>query len=326
MSNVRVFKRRINNKRVVPIKEVQISKHRVLGKELFSEPYANIYLLAKKKTGKTTTLFNILQECANANTIVIFFVSTLFKDDSYKHIIKWLKDNKIPYIVETSFKKINPATGREFDQFAQLVKFLKNENPDPVWQYLLADDSDSEYESESESEEEELTTHKLSRKYRYRKMEPESDSEDEDTQKELIKKKKTQEIAPELFIIMDDISAELHNETALESLLKENRHIKSKVIISTQGAKDILPTSIAMQDYVLLFSKVPIEHLAHIHKFAKIDLPFDTFLGIYKNAVKPDKRGEKSHNFLYVDTNTGELRQNFAFKYIIDDGSDSDSN
>jgi len=67
----------------------------VKGKELFEEPFANIFLCARKKSGKTTVLYNILKHCAGKNTKVICFASTVYKDAQWLRIYDVLKKNKI---------------------------------------------------------------------------------------------------------------------------------------------------------------------------------------------------------------------------------------
>jgi hypothetical protein len=65
----------------------------VKGYDMFEEPYGNIFLSAKKKSGKTTLIYNILKHCAGKDvngdkTKIMAFVSTLNKDPSWKVIKK----------------------------------------------------------------------------------------------------------------------------------------------------------------------------------------------------------------------------------------------
>ena len=56
----------------------------VKGAKMIAEPYANIFLCARKKSGKTVTIHNILKNCVGRDTTVIFFCSTLYKDPTYR--------------------------------------------------------------------------------------------------------------------------------------------------------------------------------------------------------------------------------------------------
>lgn len=101
---------RINNVVVKPIPASLIGAgdtRKVKGYDLFPEPYCNIFIVAKKKSGKTTTIFEIVRKCTNKNSNVIVFCSTLNKDRSYKAIKKYCKEKGIAYIGYTSFTEDN---------------------------------------------------------------------------------------------------------------------------------------------------------------------------------------------------------------------------
>lgn len=93
---------KVNNKLVKPIDVPKIPKNKIKGNELFEELYANIYLLGKKKSGKSSTIFYILKKCCGENTIVVIFASTVNKDRNWIHIVKWLKENEINHEIFTS--------------------------------------------------------------------------------------------------------------------------------------------------------------------------------------------------------------------------------
>ena len=70
---------------------------KTLGGELFEEPYANIFLCARKKSGKTTAIYNILKHCAGRKTKIICFSSTVFKDKNWLRIADFLKRKDIEF-------------------------------------------------------------------------------------------------------------------------------------------------------------------------------------------------------------------------------------
>src|SRR5690606_28743818 len=111
--------------------------------------------------------------------------------------------------------------------------------------------------------------------------------------------------APEYIIVFDDLSSELKSGSLL-SLLKFNRHFKSKLIISSQWLHDLLlPESRKQIDLFLIFKGFPDDKVALIYKDCDSGVPFDTFLRIYKKATK------KPHSFMYVDTRSDQFRCNF---------------
>ena len=81
----------INKEVVQPIPLPPINVEKIKGYKLFPEVYANIFLCARKKSGKTSAIFKILKACADKDTEINNFASTLNKDPNWKHIIKYFK-------------------------------------------------------------------------------------------------------------------------------------------------------------------------------------------------------------------------------------------
>ena len=124
------------------------------------------------------------------------------------------------------------------------------------------------------------------------------------------KEYKPKKIAPELMIVFDDMSSELLNKY-VGVLLKQNRHYKAKVIISSQYYNDISKQTRQNLDYLLMFGKIPIEKLEKIYPELDLSIPFTIFLKLYMHATK-DK-----YNFLYIDLREEKLRKNFNKQYYI---------
>lgn len=100
---MRISLNKINNQLVKPVRFLGGGDSRPLkGAELFNEAYANIYLNAKKKSGKTNVIFKIIKECAGKDTVVIAFVSTIYKDPVWKSIRNYLEKKGIAFEGYTS--------------------------------------------------------------------------------------------------------------------------------------------------------------------------------------------------------------------------------
>ena len=97
----------------------------VLGGDLFKEPFANIFLCARKKSGKTTVLYNILKNCAGKRTKVVCFASTVFKDVQWLRIADILKKKNISF--EGHMSMHDELTGRNIltDLMTRLQKEAK---------------------------------------------------------------------------------------------------------------------------------------------------------------------------------------------------------
>ena len=124
------------------------------------------------------------------------------------------------------------------------------------------------------------------------------------------KSKKSKYKCPEYMIVLDDLSNELKSKSLL-TLLKKNRHYKSKIIISSQWLHDLLPESRKQIDLFMIFKGFPEKKIAEIYKDCDSSIPFDTFLKIYHQATK------KPHSFLYIDSRSDKMRCGFDQEFIL---------
>jgi hypothetical protein len=266
-----MLKIKINDEKVGPIPmKGQGEKRPVKGADLFSEPYGNIFLCARKQSGKTSVIYKIIQKCASRDTKILAFVATLNKDSSWQMIKELCISRGIYFEGYTSLKE---------DGIDQLDLFVKSEEnatdataPDKAKQKLLFDE-----------EEEEAP-----------------------------KQRKSKYLSPEYIIILDDLSSELKSQS-LVALLKKNRHLKAKIIVSSQYLNDLLPEARRQIDYHLIFAGMNKQKLETIYKDADIGVPFDKFEEIYKEATK------EKYSFLYIDTRTDSFRKGFNYAIEVKD-------
>ena len=92
---------------------------------------------------------------------------------------------------------------------------------------------------------------------------------------------------------------------SFNTLIKTNRHYKSKVIISSQNLKDIMPEAHENIEFLLVFKGLKREILEKIYEDWKINLPYPLFEKLYDDATN------LKHSFLYIDTKNIEFRRNF---------------
>lgn len=236
------------------------------GHQLFEEAYSNILILAKKNSGKTHLIYNILKKCIDKKTIVIIFSSTHNNDRAYGAIKKWLKDTGNPVLCYTHFideKKTNI-----------LDTVLKN--------------LEKRYGNGQEEEKEKP------------KIDMYGGGEDEE------KKKKPSKYKPLDFVfILDDLSKAMRHRT-ISKLVKVHRHYRSKTIISTQYPNDVEPETIQQAQYVILFPGHSEQKLKELYDRLNISIDFDLFLELYYRATEEkynflylfkQGRDEFRHNF-----------------------------
>lgn len=240
---------KINNDIVKPIKiDVKDSNKPILGAELFSEIYANIFICAKKKSGKTTLINHIIKKCCNSQTKIIIFSSTLHKDESFNKIKEFCEKHNIDLTSYTSLKNDDGSDILEsmISELENEIKEEKEDKPKNKKVISLFDDSDDEEEE------------KKPKRYKYR--------------------------SPEYMFIFDDLSNELKAKS-INMFLKKNRHFKSKVIISSQYVHDLKPESLKQCDYFLLLGGHSEDKLEYFHKHGDLSIGFDLFHKIYKDST-----------------------------------------
>lgn len=240
----------INN---ILVKKIPIEKpddRSILGSDLFPEIYSNIYLSAKKKSGKSTVIYNIIQKCVDKYSSVFVFCSTFQKDLNWIAIKDYLDKKGIPNEFYGSIK-----SDEGVDQLKTLIDIMQTE-----------EENENKSDEEDEPEDQILLFNEHEIRVR-------------------VKKKKPKKISQKYLIIFDDISTELKNPN-ISHLLKTNRHYKSKVIISSQWLLDLQPQARRQVDVYLIFSGINDEKLESLYINADLNIDFEKFKDIYREATK----------------------------------------
>jgi len=223
----------INNQRVraIPLPEEDLRP--IKGFDVCEEVYANIFLCARKNSGKTSALFKIVKECATKKTIIIVFCSTAYKDKNWIQIRKYFERKDMDIRIHTSIYEDGQ------DQLQILIEDLKRE----------AKEKEEDEEDESEEEEMDRCDSILAR---LGEMHIGGLKQNEEDKKKKRKERKCKYQSPEYIIIFDDLSSELKSPSLI-SLMKFNRHFKSKLIISSQYLNDLKPESRKQLHLIMIF-------------------------------------------------------------------------
>lgn len=139
--------------------------------DVFSNPYNTTFLCAKRKSGKTSVLAEILDKTSNKHTIFWIFCATTNIDDSWKSILKILEDK-----------------GCVVNVFDSIMEGKRNQLNEIIDSLSKASEDASE------------PPPKIVKKLIY-------DGQDEPEKKE----RKPRKISPEHIFVCDDISHELKN-------------------------------------------------------------------------------------------------------------------
>ena len=263
--------KRINNERVSAVPVIGGADTRpVKGSNLFSEPYANVFLLAKKKSGKSSVIYKIIDDCSERNTKVLAFCSTIYKDNVWIQIAELCKKKGLYFEPHTSLKE---------DGIDILEEFLISESAPDV----------------ATEETEKATSSILF----------------DDDEPKAKKVKKPKKLACDWLIVIDDLSTELKSKS-VEALLKKNRHLKSKVIISSQYLCDLKPESRKQMDYVLAFRSLTGDKLKTVYQDTDLSIDYTEFEKLYRIAT------HEPYSFFYIDVRNDEFRRNFSDKFVLD--------
>lgn len=254
----------INDFEVEPVKIDEIAKENILGYDMFPNLYNNIFLIAKKKSGKSNVIYNILDKGANKKTSVLFFVPTFHKDAVYQKMKEMLERKDIHYQV-----------------FSDIIEDGVN-----VLDSIITD-------LEKPEVEEEETETKPVRTMFGLVMPPK-------------KERKPKKLSPKHIIVLDDCGQSLKN-SSVTKLLKINRHLQARVLISSQHQGDMYQQAFRQCDNLIIFKGLSnnIEKLEQIYMNADLSIPFEKFREVYNFAtIKP-------FSFLYIDTRNNQYRINF---------------
>lgn len=90
--------RKVTSIDVVPIPVKKLNPKEILGYDILPNPHCNVFLCAKKHSGKTNVIFTILLNCVGKDTVIELFASTANKDNNWLFIREWCKKNGIVYM------------------------------------------------------------------------------------------------------------------------------------------------------------------------------------------------------------------------------------
>jgi hypothetical protein len=138
--------KQINNEivRKVPLKEPEDTRL-AKGHRLFPELNANIGIIAKKNSGKSTVINTTIRRCAGPNTKIYVFCSTLDYDKNWIAIRDWAREKGIYFEGHTSIVDSNKVNHLKLiiDELIELKEEQQNETtPEKKW----GDESDDEEE------------------------------------------------------------------------------------------------------------------------------------------------------------------------------------
>lgn len=269
----------LNKVKVKPlVNTATLDEAKVRGSKLIANPYSTIFLCAKRKSGKTSVIGEILKNCTDRKTILWIFCPTANIDDNWKLIIKMLQDR-----------------GSVVNVFDSIMENKKTNRLQGIIDELLIPEEDEEIEKKKIKHPEKPVVRLLF----------DGPTIEEEIKEEKKEKYKPKKIAPKHVFIFDDLSHELKNPS-IQVLLKNGRHIRAMCLLSFQYCNDLLPSCWKQCEYAMIFRSFSKDKLEHLHRQLDLTMPLDQFIDIYDYAHR-----DRGYDFLYIDVKPEKFRRNF---------------
>jgi hypothetical protein len=125
-----------------------------------------------------------------------------------------------------------------------------------------------------------------------------------------IRKKKEKNKVPRFVVICDDVGAKDLRSQSMVKIFKTGRHYCMSYI-STQGILDVSPVEHSNNNFYLLFRGINLEKLKKSYDAMPLTISFEKLVELYQLATVD------SHDFLYINVTTGDIRKNFNQKFIL---------
>lgn len=241
----------------------------------------NIFCVGSSGSGKTSLLFNFIKKCCDKSTIIYFFVSTFFNDDSYDVIREYCESKEIEYNgydeignVLKEFTKIKGEEEKQRKEQEKLEKIKGKEEPEEK-QFNTIDDVICMFKEDGIS----------------------------------VRIRKPKKTAIKYLFVFDDMSSDLRNTTVRE-FMKKRRHYGVCNWIASQNLFDIDNHARNNVNIFILFGSLTEEKLEQFYKDGNLWVSKDDFIRLYNFATQSENLNEKP--FLYINKNTREFRKNFS--------------
>ena len=272
---------------------------KIKGYDYYPEPYANVALLARKKSGKTNVIYRALENCVVKGTNVFIFSPTCQIDETYKKMGAMLKKKGCTVVMKEHFMENGVDL---IEQLLQIFGQKEDDEPDNdelIPPPMMAFPNDPNFRVVNSQV---GGSCQMVRKIKRKNTKP--------------KPKKKGVIAPEHILVFDDLSSDLRNKS-ISRLLTKNRHYKLKCFLACHSVNNLEKMALSCVDYFHVFGNVSNE---------KIDELKDKVNITFKNDSKKDSKLQRiydfatarPYSFLYIDRVNCEFRKNFNEKLQIE--------
>jgi len=237
--------KQLNDVHIKPLKIQKNNTDNVFGSDVLSNPYGTIALIAKTNQGKSTTLYNILDQTIDKKrkANVVIFSSTHDVDPTYDHIKSMLDRKKCSVFTHYNFIEDNENL---IDHYIEMIT-----DPPHI---------------------EQKTTKRRMPNGSIRHM-----------TKEIVVREPEKTSAKWIFIFDDIPNKDLRSNAM--NFVQRSRHYKIRTFICTQHLSNLTPIVRKMVTTALLFRSFSRDKLQIIYEDLDVEVPFSVFENIYKYAT-----------------------------------------
>lgn len=249
---------------VAPEGKNHIPLARIKHKDCFTDLYPNIFLIAKTNSGKTNLIYDILGKCTGRcvngdKTKIIVFCGSLNLDSTWIGLKKKYKKNMEAYdtIIDDDGSNILEEVVADI---VETRKIEDEEQSSARLKGVKVDKSPSIFDNIDNSN--------------FGRKKP--------------KKRIPKKVSPQYILIIDDLSHQMKRAAAasIASLLKESRHLRMMVILSSQCVTDLPTNARAQCKSCILFKGMGAMRLETIHAELANYVPKKVFMKAYNRATR----------------------------------------
>lgn len=279
----------------------------VKGAELIDQQYGNIFCAAVTKSGKTVTISHVVRNTIDKRTRVVIFAHTAHIDKTYIHLINWLKKHKIDHKVYTSLVDSKTKQNHLQNELDAIEARLRKPEDE--------DNSDSDGEvNTSVAPQGKVVSSSIYRLWTNEEIKmalalaekAKRDSVAEKVKESIPKEKKAKDIVPENVFILDDLSKQQLRSPAIINLLKEARHFKLRVFVSSQGILHIQPDSMQNLYEIWMWRGFSRKQIYQLADRISTSLSPDQLYHVYKQITS------KKYQFMNMNLVNDTIRPSFG--------------
>jgi len=287
--------KRINDITVKPvISHSHENKKSIRGYDYVPELYANVCFLARKNSGKTTTLYRILENSTKKGQNCYIFCSTINIDPTYKKMIKMLTKKGVNVKQFDNF-----VTDDGINVINEIVNMIQR--PDD-------EDIDPEPESIQDLKPPFIVDNTMQKKI-------DNMNKPKKKAKKIKPKKDNKDLVADNIFIFDDLATAMRHDS-ITRLLVKNRHLKSRCFISIHYPSQLSPSSLRMIDQWFLYPQIDRDKIDELGYKIGTSFSSDT----KKNSKLWDMYSDatcKKYNCLNIDMKNMIFKKNFNECYSI---------